>query len=326
MYFQNDQGENPINAFPLKTLLFAVLLTVATAAFAETSTKLVLLGTGTPQPDPDRSGSATAVIVNGKAYLVDFGPGVVRRAAAARLDKGVAELDPVNITTVFLTHLHSDHTAGYPDLILTPWTMGRDKPLEVYGPAGLKKMTESILSAYSEDISLRRDGFEKESAEGIKVNSHEIKPGVVFKDENVTVTAFPTKHGEWETSFGYRFDTKDRSIVISGDTTPVAETIKACSGCDILLHEATTEKYLRSPMRPNSQGYDIKAYVAKYHTTTTQLAELATRAKPKLLVLYHNTITLRPTQRPLASTPDDLLSEMKNYKGKIVVGRDLDIY
>lgn len=310
----------------LTSLLVTALLTVAPTVYAETATRLVLLGTGTPQPDPDRSGSATAIVVNGKAYLVDFGPGVVRRAAAAKLDKGVAELDPASITTVFVTHLHSDHTAGYPDLILTPWTMGRNRPLDVYGPTGLKKMTDLILAAYSEDILLRRDGLEKESAEGIRVIPHEIRAGMVFKDENVTVTAFPTKHGEWESSFGYRFDTKDRSIVISGDTTPVEETVKACNGCDILLHEATTEKYLRNPMRPNSQGYDIRSYVSKYHTTTTQLAELATRAKPKLLVLYHNTITLRPAQKPLASTPDDLLEEMKNFKGRIAVGRDLDIY
>jgi ribonuclease BN (tRNA processing enzyme) len=307
-----------------------MLSTLTPCTFAENSaarTRLVLLGTGTPLPDPDRSGPATAVVVNGSAYLVDFGPGVVRRAAAAMLDKGVTELDPVNIRNVFVTHLHSDHTAGYPDLILTPWTMGRNTPLEVYGPRGLKKMTEHILSAYSEDVSIRRDGMEMESPEGIKVNVHEIKEGVVFKDENVTVTAFPTKHGEWESSFGYRFDTRDKSIVISGDTTPRDETIRACNGCDILLHEATTEKYLRNPMRPNRQGYDIKAYVSKYHTTTTQLAELAARAKPKLLVLYHNTITLRPDKRPMASTPEDLLREITSrYRGKVVVGRDLDIY
>ena len=290
------------------------------------NTRLVLLGTGTPQPDPDRFGAASAVVVNGSAYLVDFGPGVVRRAAAAKLDKGVSELDPVNIRTVFLTHLHSDHTAGYPDLILTPWAMGRQQPLEVYGPKGLKKMTSHILKAYSEDIAIRRDGMEKASKQGWRVNVHEIKAGVVYKDANVTVTAFPTRHGDWEQSFGYRFDTADRSIVISGDTTPVQATIDACSGCDILLHEAQTLKFLNNPMRPNAQGYDIKAYAAKYHTTTAQLATLAARAKPRLLVLYHNTITLRPDKRPLASTPEDLLTEMGAYHGKIAVGRDLDIY
>jgi ribonuclease BN (tRNA processing enzyme) len=205
--------------------------------------------------------------------------------------------------------------------------MGREKPLEVYGPQGLKNMTDHILKAYGEDIVIRRDGMEKAPPEGWKVHVHEIRAGVVYKDENVTVTAFPTRHGEWKESYGYRFDTADRSIVISGDTTPVQAVIDACRGCDILVHEAQTMKFLNNPMRPNAQGYDIKAYVAKYHTTTEQLAELATKAKPGLLVLYHNPITLRPESRPLASTPDDLLAEIsRTYKGKTVVGRDLDVY
>jgi len=291
------------------------------------ATRLVLLGTGTPQPDPDRSGSATAIVVNGSAYLVDFGPGVVRRAAAAVMDRGITELEPAAIRVVFATHLHSDHTAGYPDLILTPWAMGRQRPLEVYGPKGLKNMTDHILKAYREDIAIRRDGMEKASAKGWKVNVHEIRAGVVYRDANVTVTAFPTRHGEWEESYGYRFDTAERSIVISGDTTPTEETVRACNGCDILVHEAQTMKFVNRPLRPNSQGYDVKAYVAKYHTTTEQLADLAARAKPKLLVLYHNPITLRPERRPMASTAEDLLGEIApRYSGRVVVGRDLDVY
>jgi ribonuclease BN (tRNA processing enzyme) len=315
--------------FPM-IIAIASLLPVTASVAAEkapTVTRLVLLGTGTPQPDPDRSGPATAIVVNNSAYLVDFGPGVVRRAAAAVMDRGITELEPANIRTVFATHLHSDHTAGYPDLILTPWTMGRDTPLEVYGPRGLKSMTDHLLQAYREDIAIRRDGMEKASPKGWQVNVHEIKPGVVYRDANVTVTAFPTSHGEWEESYGYRFDTADRSIVISGDTTPQQATIDACRGCDILVHEAQTMKFINRPMRPNAQGYDIKAYVAKYHTTTEQLAELAGKARPGLLVLYHNPITLRPDRRPMASTPEDLLGEITpRYKGKVVVGRDLDVY
>lgn len=304
-----------------------LLLFLASGAAEAAHTRLVLLGTGTPQPDPDRSGSATAVVVNGSAYLVDFGPGVIRRASAAMLDRGIQELEPSNLRVVFATHLHSDHTAGYPDLILTPWTMGRQRPLEVFGPRGLKRMTEQILEAYREDIVIRRDGMEKESSEGWKVNVHEITAGVIYKDANVTVTAFPTRHGEWKESFGYRFDTADRSIVISGDTTPTQATVDACRGCDILLHEAQTLKFVNNPMRPNAQGYDIKAYVAAYHTTTAQLAELAAKAKPKLLLLYHNPITLRPDKRPMASTAEDLLQEISSrYAGKVSVGRDLDVY
>jgi ribonuclease BN (tRNA processing enzyme) len=112
------------------------------ASAAHTS-RIVLLCTGTPSPDPERSGPATAVVVNGTPYLIDFGPGVVRRIAAAS-QQGVAGLGVVNVRVAFLTHLHSDHTAGYADLILTPWSVGRSQPLEVYGPKGLKHMTDHV--------------------------------------------------------------------------------------------------------------------------------------------------------------------------------------
>src|SRR5688572_30989277 len=118
-------------------------------------TKLVLLGTGTPPADPDRSGPATAVVVNGTPYLVDFGAGVVRRARSAAVDKGIAALDPLNLRVVFVTHLHSDHTVGYPDLILTPWVLGRRVPLEVYGPTGIRRMSEHVLEAYRDDFDTR---------------------------------------------------------------------------------------------------------------------------------------------------------------------------
>jgi len=300
----------------------------AGAAIDAGDTKVVLLGTGNPMPDPDRSGPATAVVVNGSAYLVDFGAGVVRRAAAAARDKGIRALNPVNIRVVFNTHLHSDHTVGYPDLILTPWVMGRWAPLEVYGPSGLKAMTDNILAAYKEDIRIRTEGLEHIPKGTCRVNVHEIKAGVVYQDKNVKVTAFPTRHGEWKETFGYRFDTADRSIVIPGDTTPTQMTIDACNGCDVLVHEALTMKFLNNPMRPNRQGFNLKEYAARYHTTTVQLAELANKAKPGLLILHHNPITLKPTRRPFASTPDDLLREISSagYKGKVVVGRDLDVY
>src|SRR5437762_364558 len=204
---------------------------------AATKTIIVLLGTGNPEPLPDRSGPATAIVVNDTAYLVDFGPGVVRRASAAFLDKGIKALEPTKLRVAFVTHLHSDHTVGYPDLIFTPWTVGRRVPLEVYGPKGLKAMTDHILEAYSVDIETRTnpDGNQREFPEGHNVNAHEIRPGVVYKDANVTVTAFPTEHAM--ASYGYRFDTPDRSIVISGDTNPTQATIDACRGCDVLIHE-----------------------------------------------------------------------------------------
>ena len=106
------------------------------------ASKVVLLGTGTPAATPDRSGPATAIVVNDTAYLVDFGPGVVRRASAAAATRGIAALQPTRLQLAFVTHLHSDHTVGYADLIFSPWTLGRRVPLEVYGPRGLKEMTQ----------------------------------------------------------------------------------------------------------------------------------------------------------------------------------------
>lgn len=278
---------------------------------AASKTRIVMLGTGNPAPLPDRSGPATAIIVNDTAYLVDFGPGVVRRANAAFLDKGIKALEPVKLRVAFVTHLHSDHTVGYPDLIFTPWTIGRRVPLEVYGPKGLKAMTEHLLEAYRVDIETRTnpDGNQRGFPEGHKVNAHEISPGVVYKDANVTVTAFATKHAM--ESYGYRFDTPDRSIVISGDTNPTQATIDACNGCDVLIHEAHSPAWLAT--RPET----FQRFSAKYHTTTPELAELALKAKPRLLILYHYA----------GLSPEALNDEMlARYSGHFVVGRDLDIY
>ena len=285
------------------------------------STLVVLLGTGTPGPTPERSGPATAIVVNDTPYLIDFGAGVVRRAKSALVDRGIAGLDPLKLRVVFVTHLHSDHTVGYPDLILTPWVLGRRVPLEVYGPSGIGHMTEHVLEAYSADFATRTRDRALYTVgafpEGHAVNAHEIKPGVVYKDANVTVTAFATKHAM--ESYGYRFDTPDRSIVISGDTNPTQATIDACRGCDVLIHEVLTHDWL-------SRRPDFHAYAAQHHTTTTQLTELATKAKPGLLILYHASLSLRPAVDSQRSTPATLLNEMSRYPGRVVVGRDLDVY
>src|SRR5688500_8771900 len=150
------------------------------AVIPASAAKVVLLGTGTPGATPERSGPATAIVVNDTAYLVDFGPGVVRRANAAATSKGIAALLPTRLRVVFVTHLHSDHTVGYPDLIFTPWTLGRRVPLEVYGPKGLKAMTQHLLDAYRVDIDTRTnaDGNQRTFPDGHRVNAHEIGEGV----------------------------------------------------------------------------------------------------------------------------------------------------
>lgn len=278
----------------------------------QSATQIVLLGTGTPNADPDRSGPSVAIVVNDTPYLVDFGPGVVRRAAAA-FQKGIKGLAVKNLNRAFVTHLHSDHTVGYPDLILTPWVLGRTEPLQVFGPKGIKPMTEHILKAYREDIDIRLNGGEPSNKTGYRVITHDIKPGVVYKDENVTIKAFPVNHGSWREAYGFRFETLDRTIVISGDCGPSPSVIENCNGCDVLIHEVYSQAGFAT--RPP----EWQRYHSRYHTSPSGLADIATRARPRLLVLYH--------QLFWGTSEDDLLKEVRGgYAGKVVSGRDLDVY
>jgi ribonuclease BN (tRNA processing enzyme) len=319
-----DLDAKRIIVVPLMFVLALSLLLTAEMALPESEykpspiTKVVLLGTGTPGPDPDRSGPCVAIVVNDTPYLVDLGPGVVRRASAA-YRKGVKGLHFSRLKTAFVTHLHSDHTVGYPDFIFTPWVVGRTGPIQVYGPSGIKAMTDHILEAWKEDIKIRTEGMERNFPEhndsGYKVDVHEISPGVVYQDKNVTVNAFPVSHGEVQQAFGYRFATPDRTIVISGDTSPNQSVIDNCNGCDILIHEVYTMKG-HAAAAPSWQAYQLK-----YHTSSKQLAELAAKARPRLLVLYHQIYLFN------TSTRDDLLLEMRHaYTGPFVSGLDLEIY
>lgn len=282
---------------------------------AASHTQIVLLGTGTPRADPQRSGPATAVVVNDTPYLVDAGPGIVRRAAAA-YDKGIKGLAVSNLQTVFFTHLHSDHTVGYPDLIFTTWVQGRRGPLKVYGPAGLNAMTKHIMLAWQVDIDVRTKGLEQRSATGMAVDAHEVKPGLIYQDQNVRVTAFPVSHGELQ-AYGYRFQTSDRTVVISGDTSPSAALIDSCQKCDVLIHEAFSEDYTPADM-PNWLQYR-----PKHHTTTTQLAGIANKTQPGLLIVHHRGVG--PPGREISD--EQYLAEIRRtYQGKVVIGQDLDVY
>jgi ribonuclease BN (tRNA processing enzyme) len=277
-------------------------------------TQLVLLGTGTPRPQPDRSGPCTAIVVDGTPYLVDVGPGVVRRAQAA-FDRGVTGLAVTGLERAFVTHLHSDHTVGLPDLVFTPWVVGRKNALHVYGPKGIAAMTEHVLAAWREDVAMRTQGMEKKWP--LRVEAHEVEPGVVYRDDRVTVTAVPIRHGNWKHAYGYAFQTPDRRIVISGDTSPSPELVAACNRCDVLVHEV----YASVTVAPMP---DWPAYRRKYHTSTRELGELAKQARPGLLVVHHT--SQRAADGGLI--PEQLyLDEIREvYSGKVVFGRDLEVY
>jgi ribonuclease BN (tRNA processing enzyme) len=264
-----------------------------------------------------RSGPATAIVINGAAYLVDFGPGVVRRAAQAH-NSGIAAMAVTNLTRAFLTHLHSDHTAGYADLILTPWVMGRNQPLHVHGPQGLCSMTACILQAYAADIHIRSAGIEALDVAGVRVEAHEVEPGLVYADANVNVTAFQVRHGACTQAFGYRFETPERTIVISGDTSPYEGIVDRYRGCDLLIHEVYTEASFAA-VSPKWQQYR-----REYHTSTRQLAEIANEVRPELLVITH-----RENPGGVGRTPPEAeyLDEIARfYSGRVVIGHDLDVY
>jgi ribonuclease BN (tRNA processing enzyme) len=276
------------------------------------TTRIVFLGTGNPNPDPERSGPALAVIAGEQPYLVDCGPGVVRRAEAARR-RGIEALESKKLDIVFLTHLHSDHTLGCPDLLLSPWVTDRESPLRVYGPPGTRALFDGILAAYRADIENRRSGLQPHNEDGWRAEVTEIEPGTVYADARVRVIAFAVPHAGWDRAYGYRFETGDRTIVISGDTGPGDAVVEACGGCDVLVHEVySASAFARLP--PEWQRYHGDA-----HTSSSELAELARRAHPGLLILYH--------QLFWGTSEEDLLSEVKReYDGMTVSADDLDVY
>jgi len=281
----------------------------ASVAAADDTTTVVLLGTGMPRPDPDASGPATAVVVGHKTFLFDAGPGVERRLAAARL--------PINgVTALFITHLHSDHTLGLPDLIFTSWVMGRARPMQAYGPHGLRAMVDDIDAAWSEDIVIRTNGLEHDPPGGWRVNVHEIKPGVVYDSDGVRVTAIPVLHGSWKEAYGYRIDTPTRSVVISGDTRPCPALEAAARGVDVLVHEVYPASKLKPENRPG--GQDWVEYMHQFHTSDVELGQLAARAQPKLLILTH---IVR-----MGATDSELIAGVRRggFRGKVVVGKDLE--
>jgi len=278
---------------------------------AASGTTLVLLGTGTPRPNPEASGPATAVVVGTRTFLFDAGPGVMRQLAAAKL--------PINgVTALFITHLHSDHTLGLPDLLLTSWVMGRQTPLVAFGPRGLRAMTDHIIEAWKEDINVRETGLEREVPGGYRVSVREISTRVLYDSAGVRVLAIPVEHGDWAEAYGFRIETPGKVIVISGDTRRSAAVEAAARGADILVHEVYPEGRLAPEPRPGGESWP--AYMRAFHTSDVEVGRLAAAAKPKLLILHH---IVR-----MQGTDEEILAGVKRggFTGRAVIGHDLERY
>ena len=191
--------------------------------------------------------------------------------------------------------------------------MGRETPLDVYGPDGVIEMSENILKAFQDDIKYRIYGLEPANNEGWRVNAHEIREGMVYEDTNVTVEAFLVKHGTWPDAYGYRFTTPDKVIVISGDTAPCENIIKYGQGGDILIHEV----YYKKAFDEKDEFW--KRYHSTNHTSTYELAEIANKSRPGVLVLYHVLFW--------GGSEQEILDEIaQGYDGNVLVGADLQVF
>ena len=291
---------------------FLLLCLLAPSLYAET--KLIVLGSGTPNPDPNRAGSGYAIVVNETPYLIDFGPGIIRRAASMSPPWGgkIEAMTVKNFEHAFLTHIHSDHSSGLADLLLTPWIMGRNKKLNLYGPEGLEQMAASTLQAYEDDINYRIYGTQPSNKVGYKFNFHLLNEGLIYKDKNISVEAFKVPHGSFDDAYGFRFTSKDKVIVFSGDTGPSKTLEKFAAGADILVHEV----YSNAGFLEKTKDWQL--YHQGHHTSTFELGEIASRAKPKLLLLSHILFW--------GSTVDEVLKETQStYSGEIKIAEDLMI-
>ena len=292
----------------MKIRILLLLLLISTAS---ASTKLFILGTGTPNPNPERMGSSYLVLANDEPYLFDYGTGVIRRIAAFSPSWGgeYQALEVENLKYAFLTHIHSDHTLGLADLIITPWIMGRSEPLKIFGPKGAKNMHANIIKAYQPDIDYRIYGTQPQNSTGYKVIFNELKDKFVYQDENIKVTAFLNDHGDLQESYGFLIETTDKKILISGDTAMSKNLISYGENLDYLIHEIYSQKGF------NNKTPDWQKYHQAHHTGPKEVAEIANLLQPKSLILSHILFW--------GSSEQEILDEVKTfYSGKIIVAED----
>jgi ribonuclease Z len=288
------------------TVIVAVLMALVPATAGGQDIKVTLLGTGCPPPVMNRFGPSTLVEAGGQKLLFDAGRGALQRLAQLRVRWQ-------DVDGLFLTHLHSDHVVGFPDLWLTGWLVGpgRDRPLAVWGPRGTKKMMSHLEQAYEFDIRIRLYD-DRASPDGVVLLAEDISEGVVLERGGVKITAFEVDHKPVKPAFGYRVDYRGRSIVLSGDTRVSDNLIRHSQGVDLLIHEvAAPETFQRAGVRP-----ERAKTVIEHHVTPEQAGEVFAKTKPRLAVYSHIVL-------PIATEQDLIPPTRKTYAGPLEVGEDL---
>jgi ribonuclease Z len=299
---------------PLKASVIGVLFALALSSHAWSQTsadgddfRMTLLGTGSPQPVMNRFGPGVLVQAGGETLLFDCGRGVTQRLFQLGVKLGAAN-------RLFITHLHSDHTVGIPDLWLTGWLeppWGQRKgAFQVFGPTGTRNMMENLEKAYEWDIKTRI-ADQKLDKENVAVSVTEIKEGIVYDHNGVKVTAFEVDHGDLvKPAFGFRIDYGGRSAVLSGDTRFNENLIKHAIGTDLLIHQVAA-------VRPELLASPVFQVILAHHTKPEEAGVVFARTKPKLAVFYHFSLLGTPQVPPMTEQEVIELAR-KNYRGPVV--------